>query len=90
MVEDFKEKLEKLGSDQGGRLVPEKGEDPKDLRRALKAAAAAVNRRVRFPFRGEEGSVSFYLEKPRGRRPKAQATAVPSGKKRGRPRKSAT
>ena len=40
----------------------EKGDDAKELRRALKAAAVAVNRRVRFPFRGEEGSLSFYLE----------------------------
>lgn len=87
LVEEFKTKLEKLGADQGGRLTLEKGDDAKDLRRALKAAAAALNRRVRFPFRGEEGAVSFYLEKPRGRRPKA-AAAAPSGKRRGRPRKA--
>lgn len=85
LVEEYKDKLEKLGADQGGRLTLEKSDDPKDLRKALKAAAASLNRRIRFPFRGEEGSVSFYLEKPRGRRPKAQSTGT--GKRRGRPRK---
>jgi hypothetical protein len=86
LVEEYRDKLEKLSASQGGKLVLEKGDDPKDLRKALKAAAGALNRRVRFPFRGEEGSVSFYLEKPRGRRPKKAAGAV-SGKRRGRPRK---
>jgi hypothetical protein len=54
LVEEFKAKLEKLGADQGGRLVPEKGEDVKDLRRALKAAAAALNRArpLSLPRRG--------------------------------------
>ena len=56
LVEEYREKMEKLTAEQGGRLTLEKGDDPKELRRALKAAAAAVNRRVRFPFRGEEGS----------------------------------
>jgi hypothetical protein len=87
-VED-REKLQKLTAEQGGRLTLEKGDDAKELRRALKAAAAAVNRRVRFPFRGEEGSLSFYLEgqrgRRRGRRPKAEAGAP---KRRGRPRKA--
>jgi hypothetical protein len=90
LVEEFKGKLEKLDADQGGRLVLEKGDDLKDLRRVLKAAAAALNRRVRFPFRGEEGSLSFYLEKARGRRPKAEVAAAPRGRKRGRPRKAAS
>jgi hypothetical protein len=85
LVEEYKEKLGKLDADQGGRLVLEKGDDPKDLRRALKVAAASLNRRVRFPFRGEEGGVSFYLERPRGRRPKAEAPA--GRRRRGRPRK---
>jgi hypothetical protein len=58
--------MEKLTAEQGGRLTLEKGDHPKELRRALKAAAATVNRRVRFPFRGEEGSLSFYLEGQRG------------------------
>lgn len=40
--------LEKLDADQGGRLVLEKGDDLKDLRRVLKAAAASLNRCVRF------------------------------------------
>ena len=91
LVEEYREKLEKLTAEQGGRLTLEKGDDPKELRRALKAAAAAVNRRVRFPFRGEEGSLSFYLEGQRGRRrgrpPKAEAGAP---KKRGRPKKSSS
>jgi hypothetical protein len=55
LVEEFKEKLGKLAADQGGRLVLEKGDDLKDLRKVLKAAAAALNRRVRFPFRGRRG-----------------------------------
>jgi hypothetical protein len=88
LVEEYREKMEKLTAEQGGRLTLEKGDDPKELRRALKAAAAAVNRRVRFPFRGEEGSLSFYLEGKRGRRglrPKGEI--VPDRKRRGRPRK---
>ena len=86
LVEEYKEKLEKLADDQGGRLTLEKGDDPKDLRKALKAAAGVLNRRIRFPFRGEEGAVSFYLEKPRGRRPKSEPAAT-GRKRRGRPRK---
>jgi hypothetical protein len=58
-------------ADQGGRLVLEKGDDAKDLRRALKSVARALNRRIRFPFRGEEGSRSLYLEGKRGRRSRA-------------------
>jgi hypothetical protein len=88
LVEEYKEKLTKLGADLGAKLVLEKGDDPKDLRKALKAAAASLNRRIRFPFRGEEGSLSFYLEgqrgRRRGRRPKAEAGAP---KRRRRPRK---
>jgi hypothetical protein len=72
----------------GGKLVLEKGDDPKDLRKALKAAAVSVNRRIRFPFRGEEGAVSFYLEKPRGRRRgSVKAAGAGSGRRRPRPRK---
>ena len=87
-MEEYREKLEKLTTDQGGRLTLEKGDDPKDLRKALKAAASTLNRRIRFPFRGEEGSLSFYLEGKRGRRglrPKGEI--VPGRKRRGRPRK---
>ena len=87
LVEEYKEKLEKLSADHGGKLVLEKGDDAKDLRRALKAAAASLTRRIRFPFRGEEGSVSFYLEKPRGRRPKSEPAAR-GRKRRGRPRRT--
>jgi hypothetical protein len=61
-------------------------------RRALKAAAGAVNRRIRFPFRGEDGSLSFYLEGRRGRRGRRAAAAAPGAegpkRKRGRPRKA--
>src|SRR5437867_584236 len=84
LVEEYKAKLGKLDADQGGKLVLEKGDDVKDLRKALKAAAGSLNRRMRFPFRGEEGAVSFYLEKPRGRRSTGGAGAP---KKRGRPRR---
>jgi hypothetical protein len=87
-VEEYREKLEKLTAEQGGRLTHDKGNDPKELHRALKAAAAAVNRRVRFPYRGEEGSLSFYLEGQRGRRRKG--TITNGRRRRGRPRKSPT
>jgi hypothetical protein len=88
LVEEYREKLEKLTAEQGGRLTLEKGDDPKELRRALKAAAGSLNGRIRSPFRGEDGSLSFYLEGKRGRRgrrPKGEAGAP---KKRGRPRKA--
>jgi hypothetical protein len=49
-------------------LTLEKGDDAKDLRRALKAAATLLNRRIRFPFRGEGALLSCYLEGRRGRR----------------------
>jgi hypothetical protein len=71
-VEEFQERLEKLNADQGGRLTVEKGDDPKDLRKALEAAAGSLNRRIRFPFRGEEGSLSFYLEGKQGHRKESQ------------------
>lgn len=86
LIEDFKEKLGKFDADQGGRLVLEKNDDAKDVRRALKAAATSLDRRIRFPFRGEEGAVSFYLEKPRGRRPKKEEKVA--RRRRGRPRKT--
>jgi hypothetical protein len=94
LVEEYKDKLEKLPTDQGGRLALEKGDDAKDLRRALKAAATSLSRRIRFPFRGEEGSLSFYLEGKRGRRgrrPRGEggaAAAEAPKRKRGRPRKT--
>jgi hypothetical protein len=92
LVEEYRDKLEKLSADQGGRLTLEKGDDPKDLRRALKAAATSLNRRIRFPFRGEDGSLSFYLEARRGRRGRG-AASVEAGaearkRRRGRPRKA--
>jgi hypothetical protein len=93
LVEEYKEKLEKLSTEQGGRLTLEKGDDAKDLRKALKAAAGSMNRRIRFPFRGEEGSLSFYLEGQRGRRgrrPRGEGGAAggeASKRRRGRPRK---
>jgi hypothetical protein len=94
LVEEYKDKLEKLPADQGGRLALEKGDDAKELRRALKAAASSLNRRIRFPFRGEEGALSFYLEAKRGRRarrPRSEAGAAGGEspkRKRGRPRKT--
>jgi hypothetical protein len=92
LVEEYREKLEKLTADQGGRLTLEKGDDAKDLRRALKAAAGTLNRRLRFPFRGEDGSLSFYLEGKRGRRgrrTKGETGGAEAPKRRrGRPRKA--
>jgi hypothetical protein len=41
-VDEYKVKLEKLSVRQGGKLVLEKGDDPKDLWKALKAAAGAL------------------------------------------------
>ena len=90
LVEEYKEKFQKLNADQGARLVLEKGDDAKNLRKALKAAAGALNRRIRFPFRGEEGAVSFYLEKARGRKRVGKAASAPTGRKRGRPRKASS
>ena len=82
------------GRARPGRAAHAGGDDPKDLRKALKTAAGSLNRLIRFPFRGEEGSLSFYLEKargPRGRRAKAKAgAAARTGRKRGRPRKAAS
>jgi hypothetical protein len=42
LVEDYRDKLEKLSAERGGRLTLEKGDDPKDLRRALQAAATTT------------------------------------------------
>jgi hypothetical protein len=83
LVEEYREKLGKLSAEQGGRLTLEKGDDPKDLRRALKAAAGTLNRRIRLPFRGEDGSLSFYLEGKRGRRGRRPKGEAGSPKKRG-------
>jgi hypothetical protein len=88
LVEEYREKLGKLTADQGGRLTLEKGNEPKDLRRALKAAAETVNRRIRFPFRGEDGSLSFYLEGKRGRRTRRAKGEAGAPRRRRRPRKA--
>jgi hypothetical protein len=94
LVEEYRDKLEKLSADQGGRLTLEKGDDAKELRRALKAAAGTLNRRIRFPFRGEDGSLSFYLEGKRGRRgrrPRGEsggAGGEAPKRRRGRPKKA--
>lgn len=92
LVEEYRDKLEKLSADEGGRLTLEKGDDAKDLRRALKAAATSLNRRIRFPVRGGDGSLSSYLEGKRGRLGRraggAEAgTDVPKRRRR-RPRKA--
>jgi hypothetical protein len=94
LVEEFKAKLAKLSADQGGKLVLEKGDDPRDLRKTLKAAATTLNRRIRFPFRGEEGALSFYLAGKRGRRGRRLKVKVATGgeapkrRRQGRPRKA--
>jgi hypothetical protein len=54
-VEEFQEKLEKLNADQGGRLTLEKGDDPKDLRGALKAAAGPSTGGSGSRFAGRKG-----------------------------------
>jgi hypothetical protein len=97
LVEEFKGNLEKLKTDQGGKITLEKGDEAKDIRAALKAAAVSMKKRVRYPFRGEEGAVSFYLVGLQGRRGRprkegaaAASAAKPGAKKRGRPRKVAS
>ena len=80
LVEESKKKRGELAADQGGRLMLEKRDNPKDSRRARRAAAGLPDRRIRFPFRGQDGSVSVYLEKPRGRRRKETS---PNGRRRG-------
>ena len=55
LAEEYREKLEKLGADQGARLTLEKGDDAKDLRKALKAAASLPNRRTRFRSAARRG-----------------------------------
>lgn len=91
MVEEFKGQLEELREDQAGRFTVGKSDDAGNIRKAVKLAGELMNKRVRFPFRGEEGSLTFYLEelKRRGRPPKEAATAKPGSRKRGRPRKVA-
>jgi hypothetical protein len=90
LIEQAKEDLEKLRPEQAGRYKLEKGDDAKSLRKAVKLAAASLNRSVRFPRRGEEGMLSFYLDegrKRRGRPPKAAAASA-GPRRRGRPRKT--
>ena len=62
MVEEFRGHVERLGTEQGGRVVLEKGDDATKIRKALRFAAKAMNQGIRFPIRGEEGSISFYLQ----------------------------
>jgi hypothetical protein len=69
-------------ADQSGRLVLKKRDDAKDLRRALKSVARSLNRRIRFPFRGEEGSLSLYLEGKRGRRTARRRHRLPPAPRR--------
>lgn len=94
MVDEFKRDLEKLGDDKAGRYTLGKGEDAAGIRKAVRFAAESMNKRILFPFRGEEGSLTFYLEevRRRGRPPKSEAEALapaPGKRKRGRPRKLA-
>lgn len=81
MVEQFKKDLEKH---QSGRATPDKGEDVKDIRRALRIAASSLNKKIRFPRRGEEDAVSYYLLKQAGRPQRKRGAG-----KKGRARKTA-
>lgn len=80
MVEDCKNYLRGLSETEGGRLILEKSDDPKKARRALKVAASSMDetKTLVFPYRGEEGTVTFYLEKKRGRRAKAEVSEEPT------------
>jgi hypothetical protein len=73
LVEEYLEKLEKLTAEQGRRLTPEKGYDPKELRRVLKAAATTLHRADPVPLpRG-----GWVAERGRrGGRPKGVAAAA--------------
>lgn len=79
-----------------GRLVLEKSDDATKIRKALRLAAKAMNHGIRFPIRGEEGSVSFYLQeapkrrgRPRkGEEPAELALPKPRKGRRGRLRKA--
>jgi hypothetical protein len=44
LVEEYRDKLEKLTAEQGGRLTLEKGDDPKDLRRTSPRSGEAGER----------------------------------------------
>ena len=87
IVQELKGSISKLRSDQGGRLSLERGERRQDVRNAVKIAAASMNKRVQFPFRSEDGSLSFYLQSPRGRR-KGAAKASGRRVKQSRSRKA--
>jgi hypothetical protein len=47
---------EKLSGEQGERLTREKRDDPKDLRKALRAAATSQEGHLGSTLRGSEGS----------------------------------
>jgi len=85
LVEEYREKLEKLTTDQGGRLTLEKGDDPGDCGRPSRPPRGPSIGGSGSPSGGEDGAVSFYLEKARGRRPNAEA--APGRRRRGRPEK---
>ena len=75
LVKSFKGHIEKLKKDEAGRLILEKGDDPKDIRRALKAATLSLNKRIRF-LRGEDTAVTFCLQgRKRRRKTKPETTA---------------
>ncbi len=80
-VEEFQEKREKLNADQGGRLTLEKGDAPEGCQEGPQGRVG-VNRRLRFPCRREEGSLSCSLEGTqghRGRRATGEAAAWKAG-----------
>jgi hypothetical protein len=88
-VEEFQEKREKLNADQGGRLTLEKGDAPEGSQEGPRGRVG-VNRRLRFPCRREEGSLSCSLEGTQGHRGRRAKGRQPPGRlgsrKRGRSR----
>jgi hypothetical protein len=66
---EYREKLEKLTAEQGGRLTLEKGDDPKELRRALKATATAVKPACAVPVPRQGGVAQLLPGRPAGTTP---------------------
>ncbi len=77
LVEEYKEQLARLGPDQSGGLVLEKGYDLQDLHHAGQGHGGIAEPPHPVLLRDEEGTVSFYPERPCGRRPKGEAATGP-------------
>src|SRR5437588_9211844 len=61
LLDELKRNVRELKGGQAGKLTLEKGESPKEIRKALRAVAVSLSQRVRFPRTAEKGTVVFYL-----------------------------